>query len=73
MPVARDEGLFDRVVTSAFGQRRKKLTNSVPAGVDATGEDVSTALRELGLKASARAEELSPADFVLLTNSLAAR
>ena len=74
MPRALDEGLFDRLVTAAFQQRRKKLANAVSAGLPGlTPEVVARALGEIVKPAGARAEELSPAEFALLSNALAAR
>jgi 16S rRNA (adenine1518-N6/adenine1519-N6)-dimethyltransferase len=49
---------FRRVVTAAFGQRRKKLVNSLAAYVQEAD------LRSLGLNPSARAENLTGDDFV---------
>ena len=74
MPRAEDEGLFDRLVTAAFQQRRKKLANAVSAGFPGlTPEVVARALGEIVKPAGARAEELSPAEFALLSNALARR
>ena len=74
MPRASDEALFDRLVTAAFQQRRKKLANSASAGFPGVTPDVvARALGELVKPAGTRAEELSPAEFALLTNALASR
>jgi 16S rRNA (adenine1518-N6/adenine1519-N6)-dimethyltransferase len=71
MPQAADVEHLYRVITAAFGQRRKKLTNSVPAGIPGLrAESVAGALDELGKGASARAEELTPPEFVKLANAL---
>jgi 16S rRNA (adenine1518-N6/adenine1519-N6)-dimethyltransferase len=58
--LACDESLFKRVVKTGFNQRRKKLRNAL-AVFGLTDE-------QLGIFASKRAEELSVADFVQLTN-----
>ena len=72
VPRAYDEALFDRLVTAAFGQRRKKLANSVAAGLpEMSAGAVVDALGTLGKHAAVRAEELSPGDFARLANALA--
>lgn len=62
-----DELLFARVVASAFMQRRKTLRNSLASYL--TTEDFAA----LGIDARARAQELSVADFVKVTNHVARR
>lgn len=59
-----DEVLFRKVVKTAFNQRRKKLRNAI-SSFGMTDE-------ALGAFASKRAEELSVADFVSLTQLIAA-
>lgn len=59
---ARDEALFGRVVTAAFGQRRKTLRNTLR---DFLAE---TDFAALGLDPGLRAERLSVADFVAIAN-----
>ena len=71
---AGDESFMDRVVTSAFSQRRKKLANSVSAGIEGvTARRVALALADLGISRAARAEELSPAEYAGLSNLLMKR
>lgn len=69
-PHARDERLYDLVVTAAFQQRRKKLSNSLAThpdlGVDAAA--VRESLTRLGRGADTRAEELSPQEYVGLSD-----
>jgi 16S rRNA (adenine1518-N6/adenine1519-N6)-dimethyltransferase len=60
----RDEAVFARVVATAFSQRRKMLRNTLR---DMFAEP---ALADLGIKPTARAEELGVADFIRLANSL---
>ena len=56
-----------RVVRSAFGQRRKKLVNSLAAGFPAAGkETLGGILAELGLGESVRAEQLTVGQFAEL-------
>lgn len=63
---------FDQVVTAAFGQRRKKLTNSMSSarGLGVTSGQVRLALLDLNKDPGSRAEELSPAEFVELARLL---
>jgi 16S rRNA (adenine1518-N6/adenine1519-N6)-dimethyltransferase len=63
---ARDETLLAKLVLAAFGQRRKMLRNNLRELVDEAG------LEAAGIAPTARAEELAVADFVRLTNALAA-
>ncbi len=61
-----DEKLFLRVVKTAFNQRRKTLRNSIKSfGVQATDERTQELLQK-------RPEQLSVAEFVELTNIVAA-
>lgn len=62
---AKDEALFARVVSAAFGQRRKMLRNTLRDLIDAAD------LTVLGIAPTARAEELAVADFVAIANFLA--
>jgi len=61
---AMSEETFARVVTAAFSQRRKMLRNTLR---ELIGED---GLAALGIKPTARAEELSVADYVRLADAL---
>lgn len=62
---AKDEAVFARVVSAAFGQRRKMLRNTLRDLIDAA------ALDELGIAPTARAEELAVADYISIANTLA--
>jgi 16S rRNA (adenine1518-N6/adenine1519-N6)-dimethyltransferase len=64
-PSLADEGLFARIVTAAFGQRRKTLRNALKT---LAGE---ADLERVGIAPGARGETLSVADFVRLANALA--
>lgn len=66
----RDEALFWRLVTAAFGQRRKQLGNTLRAV--APREIVETMLRENNIDAQRRGETLSLEEFAALTDWLAA-
>ncbi|MFA7267773.1 MAG: 16S rRNA (adenine(1518)-N(6)/adenine(1519)-N(6))-dimethyltransferase RsmA [Sterolibacterium sp.] len=61
---ANDSALFARVVTAAFGQRRKMLRNTLRELIG------TTELAALGIQPTARAEELGVADYVRISNAL---
>ena len=68
-PRVEDEQLMGRVVQAAFGQRRKTLQNALSAGLSYMDkESVTSVLREAGIDPRRRAETLSVAEFVELTN-----
>jgi 16S rRNA (adenine1518-N6/adenine1519-N6)-dimethyltransferase len=72
LPEAADEDFFDRLVSAAFHQRRKKLVNSVASRLaDVDRARLVEGLGQIGKDEGARAEELSPADFARLANILA--
>lgn len=56
-----------KLVLAAFRNRRKKLTNNLP---EPARREASRVLPELGFGPGARAEELSPEDFVALCRAL---
>lgn len=60
---AHDETLLGRVVTAAFGQRRKTLRNTLREFIDEQG------LTTLGIDPGNRAERLSVADYVAIANA----
>jgi 16S rRNA (adenine1518-N6/adenine1519-N6)-dimethyltransferase len=62
---ARDEALLAKIVTSAFGQRRKTLRNTLKGMLDDQG------FTALGIDPQLRAENLSVAEFVAIANHLA--
>ncbi len=64
---ASDHALLGRIVTAAFGQRRKTLKNTLR---DFMGDEDFAAL---GLDPGLRGERLSVADFVAIANHCAAR
>ncbi|MEO8409645.1 MAG: 16S rRNA (adenine(1518)-N(6)/adenine(1519)-N(6))-dimethyltransferase RsmA [Propionivibrio sp.] len=61
---AHDEAKLAGLVATAFAQRRKMLRNNLKGVVDAKG------FEQLGIAPTARAEELSVADYVRIANSL---
>ncbi len=62
---ARDEAIFAKVVSAAFGQRRKMLRNTLREMID------EATLVRLDIKPTSRAEELAVADYVRIANTLA--
>ncbi|MCJ7498939.1 hypothetical protein MUP29_01670, partial [bacterium] len=59
------------VVKAAFGQRRKKLVNSLAAGFPTVGkEKLGQIISEMGLVPTVRAEQLSVAEFADLATRL---
>lgn len=63
---------FDRVVTAAFGQRRKKLANALAASPALCTDPaaVRQALQRIGRDPGSRAEDLSPEEFIDLSKML---
>ena len=61
---ARDEARFAALVAAAFSQRRKMLRNTLREFF------AESELAQLGVAPTARAEELSVADYVRLANAL---
>jgi 16S rRNA (adenine1518-N6/adenine1519-N6)-dimethyltransferase len=62
--IAKDEALFAKVVMAAFGQRRKTLRNTLKGLLDDAG------FIALGIDSQKRAENLSVAQFVAISNYL---
>ena len=72
---ASEAAVLDALVRGAFGQRRKQLVNSLagaapPGGAPLTRTAVEGGLAALGLRPTARPEELAPASFVDLARAL---
>jgi len=59
-----------RTVTAAFAHRRKRLGNSLELSGVASRPEAEAALAEIGRDPKARAEELTPPEFVALANAL---
>ena len=68
----RDEALFFRVIKAGFSQRRKTLMNSLTSGVALSKAQLAQALELSGIKATARAEELTLEDFCRLSDQIGA-
>ena len=66
-PPPADPAVLARVTAAAFGQRRKMLRSSLKS----LGVDVAALLERTAIAPTARAEELSVAQFCTLANALA--
>jgi 16S rRNA (adenine1518-N6/adenine1519-N6)-dimethyltransferase len=72
-PKAWDENTFSRVVKTAFAQRRKTLKNTLAVKAPIFGlhpEDLLEILAKLEIEPSRRAETLSVAQFVEISNKV---
>jgi 16S rRNA (adenine1518-N6/adenine1519-N6)-dimethyltransferase len=69
-PLPASYGRVKRVVVAAFAHRRKQLANSLELEGVAPRSEAATALDRIGRPADARAETLTPADFVALAAAL---
>lgn len=68
-----DETVFFGLVKAAFSQRRKMLTNTLSGFAGLSKPDVAALLNACGIKPTARAEELTLAQFAALANAVRAR
>ena len=66
-----DEKLFFRIIKSAFGQRRKTLSNSLSSGLSLPKSDVISALENAGVPANYRAEQLTMQQLADIANAVA--
>jgi 16S rRNA (adenine1518-N6/adenine1519-N6)-dimethyltransferase len=72
-PEATDEPTFSRVVKTAFAQRRKTLKNTLAAKAAVFGlqpQDLLDILDQVGIEPGRRAETLSVAQFVEVSNKV---
>ena len=67
---ADEERLLFRLIKVGFSQRRKQLANPLSAELRLPKADVAELLRGIGLKSTARAEELTLSDFITLTKTI---
>ena len=65
-----NEGYFFRVVKGAFLQRRKTLANSLNAALGVPKAELTALFQSLGLRATARAEQLTMSQMAALANAL---
>lgn len=66
----KDKRFMFKLIRSGFNQRRKTLTNSINSGLNIEKEKIAEALQEVGLKPTARAEELTLKQFAKLSDIL---
>lgn len=66
-----DEKLFFRIIKSAFGQRRKTLSNSLSSGLSLPKSDVISALENAGVPANYRVEQLTMQQLADIANAVA--
>ena len=67
-----DEGLFFRVVRSAFSQRRKTLVNALASGFgELTKEQITKAVTDCGFDERIRGEALSIPEFAAVADAIA--
>ncbi len=69
LPRNREERLFG-LIRAGFSERRKMLVNPLSAALKRDKREISAALSELGIKLTARAEELTLEDFIGLEEKL---
>ncbi|HUT18053.1 MAG TPA: 16S rRNA (adenine(1518)-N(6)/adenine(1519)-N(6))-dimethyltransferase RsmA [Anaerolineae bacterium] len=67
-----DEALFFEVARAGFAQSRKQLRNALRLGLPYADEETDEALARSGIDPRRRAETLSVAEWVALSNALAA-
>ena len=71
---ARDERLLSRTVQAAFGQRRKTLKNALAgSALELDGRAAEAVLRAAGIDPLRRAETLTVAEFVALSDCVGER
>lgn len=65
-----DEKLFFRMVKSAFGQRRKTISNSITSGLGVSKDNFRLACENAGISPTARAEALTLEELGSLANAI---
>ena len=66
-----DEAAYFRLVRAAFGQRRKTAANAISAGLGLPKAQVTAAVEQAGLPATARPEQRTLEQFAALSRALA--
>lgn len=66
-----DEKMFFKIIKSAFGQRRKTLSNSLSAGLSLPKSDIINALKTADVPANYRAEQLKMQQLADIANAVA--
>lgn len=65
-----EEKLLFKLIRSGFSQRRKQLVNPLSGELKLSKSEISETLSSLGLKPTARAEELTLEDYIKLVKKL---
>ena len=65
-----EEKLLFRLVRAGFSQRRKQLVNPLSAELKLSKSEVARLLEDVGLKPTARAEELTLNDYIALAKNI---
>lgn len=65
-----EERLLFRIIRAGFSQRRKQLANPLSAELRLSKAETAALLEKAGLKATARAEELSLADYLKIIENV---
>lgn len=65
-PLSTDPAGFMRLVKIGFASKRKQLHNNLASGLQLTSTQARALLEDIGLRADARAQELSPEDWEAL-------
>ena len=61
-----EERMLFRIIRAGFSQRRKQLVNPLSAALGLPKSDIARSLTEIGIKPTARAEELTLDDYIKL-------
>lgn len=64
------ERLMFRIIRSSFSQRRKQIANPLSGELHISKQELSELMMSYGIKAAARAEELTLDDFLRLTDAV---
>lgn len=71
-PAPQRGSVVERVVKAAFAERRKQMAKLLAASLGLGREQVAAVLASCGISAQARAEEVSPEEFLRLASALEA-
>ena len=70
MSDVKDEKLFFRIIRAAFSQRRKQIINPLSGELGISKQALTEIFASSGIKQTARAEELTLADYARLCNNI---
>lgn len=69
LPSEREKALF-RIIRAAFSQRRKQLANPLSAELGMKKQELCELMKSVGIRETARAEELTLEQFLALENAI---